>query len=526
MGSPRLPFVALALGVSVCGLPLAAPAQDFQTPSHISYAEGSVRVEREGASEEPGAGWVLLPGDRIRTAAGRVEILFPDGSALAVDEYTVLDILDAALLRLNAGRTILTVTSAEDPSSALRYQLDTPSSSISTEGPGEYRVDVASFPSGVETELSVVHGYAVIENERSSVRVRPGEQSTGAPGLPAVVSPCVQRRSLRRLRAMGRRAARRAPGLWRRLELRSVPPGRSPDVRRNVRQLRVVAAGTVLWLRLVSEGRTCLASVLPRLLAFGPGLWLDVDRDRPLGVADPPLRPMGSCSGTVVLGARSALGTGVGIVGRGAGLRGLVPAGVQQPAGVRDVGLGRQSMEWMGRRAAGAIRGARCIRPPRSGVSPLIRNHAVCDAGVRSGRGAARGPAQRSSTGRRRRRGFSSGFRTRGEPQPCRTAQQTAAFDRRRSAPADGGIAKSSAGRSRAFAPVRTLEDIRGQRRNAQPVPVLFRGGPAPSIDGGSTSRACDRERGHPGIPAAFSSRCRDGTVGGRRQPPATRAHA
>ncbi len=184
MGSSRLTFVALALGVSVCGLPLAAPAQDFQTPSHISYAEGSVRVEREGESEEPGPGWVLLPGDRIRTAAGRAEILFPDGSALAVDEYTVLDILDAALLRLNTGRTLLTVSGAEDPSAALRYQLDTPSSSITTEGPGEYRVDVSSFPSGAETDLSVMRGYAVIENERSAVRVRPGEQSTARQGFP------------------------------------------------------------------------------------------------------------------------------------------------------------------------------------------------------------------------------------------------------------------------------------------------------------------------------------------------------
>ena len=173
----------------------------------------------------------MLPGDRLRTFAGRAEILFPDGTSLAIDEYTVLDLLDRALLRLTAGRTRLTVIGAANPAAALRYQIDTPSSSVSTEGPGEYRVAVASFPSGTETELSVLHGYAVIATDRDSVRVRSGEQSTArsgfAPSFPrsfnaARYDEFDQWADQRREERMGYAGASRSA---------QIPPRRSPDVR-------------------------------------------------------------------------------------------------------------------------------------------------------------------------------------------------------------------------------------------------------------------------------------------------------
>ncbi len=183
MGSARLPFVALALGVLAVAFPAPAVAQDPEPPAHLAYADGTVTLERESEAEEAGAGLVLLPGDRLRTSAGRAEILFPDGSALAIDEYTVVELLDSSLVRLTAGRALLTVSGTADPAGAVRYQIDTPASSVTTEGPGEYRVAVTSFPSGAETELSVLRGFAVIATERDSIRVRSGEQSAAREGF-------------------------------------------------------------------------------------------------------------------------------------------------------------------------------------------------------------------------------------------------------------------------------------------------------------------------------------------------------
>lgn len=183
MGSPRLPFVALALCVLAVGFTAPAIAQDPEPPAHLAYADGTVTLERESEAEEAGAGLVLLPGDRLQTSAGRAEILFPDGSALAIDEYTVVELLDSSLVRMTAGRALLTVSGSADPAGAVRYQIDTPASSVTTEGPGEYRVAVTSFPSGAETELSVLRGFAVIATERDSIRVRSGEQSAAREGF-------------------------------------------------------------------------------------------------------------------------------------------------------------------------------------------------------------------------------------------------------------------------------------------------------------------------------------------------------
>ncbi len=183
MGSARLPLLALALGVFTAALPGSAGAQDPDPPAHLAYADGTVTLEREGDAEEASAGLVLLPGDRLNTSAGRAEILFPDGSALAIDEFTVLDLQDVSLLRLTAGRVRLTVAGATDPAGAVRYQIDTPASSVTTEGPGEYRIAVGAFPSGTETELFVLRGYAAIATDRDSMRVRSGEHSTARAGF-------------------------------------------------------------------------------------------------------------------------------------------------------------------------------------------------------------------------------------------------------------------------------------------------------------------------------------------------------
>jgi hypothetical protein len=113
-------------------------------------------------------------------------VLFPDGTALDVDEHSVVDLQSPTLIRLTAGRVILTVWGASDPASAVRYQIDTPAASACTGGAGEYRVSVLA--GRTETELVVLRGAAVLDTERGSMPVHAGERAfvrnNDAPSFP------------------------------------------------------------------------------------------------------------------------------------------------------------------------------------------------------------------------------------------------------------------------------------------------------------------------------------------------------
>jgi hypothetical protein len=106
-----------------------------------------------------------------------VQVLFPDGSALDVDDSTSVDLQSPTLLRVTAGRVKLTVAGANNPSGAIRYQIDTPVASAMTDGAGEFRVALLSEPSGLEIELAVLRGSAALTTERGTMRVHAGERS-------------------------------------------------------------------------------------------------------------------------------------------------------------------------------------------------------------------------------------------------------------------------------------------------------------------------------------------------------------
>src|SRR5262245_2784185 len=183
MVSPRaLPSsvfrVVVCLTAALALAPAGARAQNIdQAPAHIEFVEGAATVEREGQADQAAPGVPFVPGDRIRTEGGRVEVLFPDGTALAIDEFTSLDLQSPTLLRATSGRLLLTVAGANNPAAAMRYQIDTPAASASTEGPGEFRVAIFSAPTGVQTELAVLRGAGVLTTERGSIAVRAGERS-------------------------------------------------------------------------------------------------------------------------------------------------------------------------------------------------------------------------------------------------------------------------------------------------------------------------------------------------------------
>ena len=152
-------------------------AQDTTAPPHVSIAEGAATLEREGQSETAVAGMPFVPGDRLQTTRGRVELLFADGTALSVDEFSTIELLDRAILRLTAGRILLHVVGVNDPANAVRYQIDTPSASAITDGPGEYRVALLNGGGAPETELAVFRGYASLSTDVGSTAVRAGERT-------------------------------------------------------------------------------------------------------------------------------------------------------------------------------------------------------------------------------------------------------------------------------------------------------------------------------------------------------------
>jgi uncharacterized protein DUF6600/FecR-like protein len=165
----------------------AQESPNVAAPAHVAYVDGTVTLERDGTLDPASVNMPIVAGDRLRTASGRIELLFPDGSALDLDEYSSVDVLSPTLLRLVAGRAMMIVAGASDPSAAVRYQLDTPVASVQTDGPGEFRVAVLGSGVG-ETELAVVRGVASLATERGAIAVRAGERTValenGAPSFP------------------------------------------------------------------------------------------------------------------------------------------------------------------------------------------------------------------------------------------------------------------------------------------------------------------------------------------------------
>ncbi len=180
------PFLA-SLSVAVC---LAAgpatgaqtPTDDFSTPAHISAAQGRATVERDGRAEAATENLPLLVGDRLRTEAGRLEVLLPDGSALALDRDSTVDLLSGGLMRLLGGRMVLAVSRPADGEPRRDYQVDARGGTVRFLTSGDYRVSVVGTEETAGVEVAVVRGQAVVDAEGSSVRLSAGERATAAEG--------------------------------------------------------------------------------------------------------------------------------------------------------------------------------------------------------------------------------------------------------------------------------------------------------------------------------------------------------
>jgi len=137
----RLPVSALCLAtVCLWGPPSGAQHNAAnEAPAHISVVDGTAVLERDGSRDTELTSMPVLSGDRLRTQAGRVEVLFPDGSALHLDDNTLVDFQSDEVVRLLEGRVRLNVAG---PARDLSYRIDAPTAWVQIGVPGEYRVAI------------------------------------------------------------------------------------------------------------------------------------------------------------------------------------------------------------------------------------------------------------------------------------------------------------------------------------------------------------------------------------------------
>jgi len=147
--------------------PLAAqtgdqPLSGEQTlpPPHLSVLEGLADLERGVDREAAMPNMPLEIGDRIRTHAGRAEILLGDGSAIHLDERTAVDINGDTLVRLIEGRIIVLA----EQSSAGQLQIDAAPASVQLLSGGEVHLALV----GLDADLHPRAGMA----ERVAEQVR------------------------------------------------------------------------------------------------------------------------------------------------------------------------------------------------------------------------------------------------------------------------------------------------------------------------------------------------------------------
>lgn len=177
--------VVTALSAALLTSLIPASAQEFQdvaAPPHIAFVEGAATISRDGEREEADPGMPIAPGDVLRTDRGRLQILFPDGSALNLDEFSTFELLSPALYRLSEGRLLLMVAGGGGARDSGPLTIDTPMASAAMFAPGEYRLAMSGTPSGMQTLFEIIRGSGTLTNDRGATTLRAGEQSVAYGG--------------------------------------------------------------------------------------------------------------------------------------------------------------------------------------------------------------------------------------------------------------------------------------------------------------------------------------------------------
>ncbi|HJR59171.1 MAG TPA: FecR family protein, partial [Vicinamibacterales bacterium] len=171
--------ISFGLVALACVLPVHAQAVDVppsgaEAPAHISFVDGVAILERDGRTDDAPGSMPLLAGDRVRTRAGRVEILFADGSTLHLDHNSGIDLQSDELVRLLEGRIRLSIPG---PARSVAYRIDGPHGWAHIAEPGDYRVALMNGAGGSELELAVIRGRAELVNDAGETALRAGERA-------------------------------------------------------------------------------------------------------------------------------------------------------------------------------------------------------------------------------------------------------------------------------------------------------------------------------------------------------------
>ena len=154
----------------------ASQAAAAEAPPHLVRSEGpGLQVVRDGAAAPMVAGDPFLFGDRLESDGAFAQLLWGDGSRIAIDRGSRLEALAPDLLALTGGRALV----ARPGSASTTMRVDTPAASLLLSTGGEYRLDVTEL----QTTIGVVRGRAEVQAGSSAPSVGPGEQVTLREGV-------------------------------------------------------------------------------------------------------------------------------------------------------------------------------------------------------------------------------------------------------------------------------------------------------------------------------------------------------
>lgn len=160
------------------------PAYDgyasYDLPAFVSVVDGYAELDREGQSSRDIENVPLEAGDRLRTTRGRAEILFEDGSVIALDEHTSVTFVSATDIELDAGRVR---AQWRDRGQLSGLTIHTVAGRAIMRSQGDYRVTLSESRRGeAEIELAAARGSAELANEHGRTAVREGTRALTTSG--------------------------------------------------------------------------------------------------------------------------------------------------------------------------------------------------------------------------------------------------------------------------------------------------------------------------------------------------------
>jgi hypothetical protein len=153
---------------------------DYDLPAFVSVVDGYAELDRDGQSSRDIENVPLEAGDRLRTTRGRVEVLFDDGSVLALDEHTAVTFVSASDMELVAGRVR---AQWRDRAGRTGLSIHTVAGSAIIRTQGDYRITLAESRRGdAEIEVAVARGSAELANDHGRTIVREGTRALTTAG--------------------------------------------------------------------------------------------------------------------------------------------------------------------------------------------------------------------------------------------------------------------------------------------------------------------------------------------------------